>query len=203
MHKRQIFLGLALGAGALIAIGAILTRLPDFDLEMTRDVPSVSKTETLASFVRDPAQWPKWFHLTTEAQALSADTIRLTVDPQKGWWRKFTLDVRVLANQPVPPAGQKLSLEFLEDSKQKLRNMFSDLRWEIDVLDAPEVARGGTSDHPSLVRGVVHARTASWRARLFGRLSPRVLLNQALYPDLIGLAEIETGKPEPALRMTP
>lgn len=200
LPRKRIWMPLA----ALLLIGApvaVLSRGPDFDLQMTREVPSPTEATKLAGFVEDQTQWPRWFHLTTEAVALDDGLVRLTVDPNKGEWKKFTLDLRVVSNQPRESGGRNLAIEFVDDSKKKLRRMFADLRWEIEVF--PSAAAKGPDGIPELatVRGTVHARTASWRSRLFGRISPRILLNQALYPDLIGLAEIEKGKPEPALRI--
>lgn len=200
LRRKRIWIPLALGLSCAVVIG-VLARTPDFDLQMTREVPSPTTTEQLAAVIEDEEQWPRWFHVTTDVEQTAGGLVRLTVDPKKGDWKRFTLDLRVNENEPREGGGRRLALEFVSDSKNKLRPMFSDLRWEVEVM--PGSGRKG-SDHAkelSIVRGTIHARTNSWRARLFGRMSPRILLNQALYPDLIGLAEIEKGKPEPVLRM--
>jgi hypothetical protein len=201
-HPRILAAFVVLSAG--VAAAAYLGKGPDYELEMTREVPSESAPEKLAGFVADPALWTHWFHMTTEVRSTGDGTVLLTIDPKKGEWKKFELELKVLENAARADGGRKLRIEFVADSKRRVRKMFEDLRWDVDVLPIQAGARpNGRGGERALVRGTVRARTASFRARLFGRLSPRILLNQSLYPDLIGLAEIVREKGEPVLRMTP
>jgi hypothetical protein len=178
---------------------AILSSGPDFDVHLTREVPSDLDAKTLGQAIALTRDWPKWFYSLESAQILDrsgradpateqkinpGSVIELTFDPQRGPWRKFNVTVQV--TQYVP--NQMIQMKVMKDSNHKLTRLLDDLEWKVEIL--PAVTGAG-----SLVRGTATARTAMWRSRLFGKLFEKILMNQVYYPDIIHLAGL--GKVEP------
>jgi hypothetical protein len=185
--------------GALLALFASIANGPDFDLSFTREVPSTLDAKTLDEALRATVNWPRWFFSLADAKIvdvtglpfpLAAQTVstgsivRLSIDPKKGRWKKFVVQVRV--SEYVP--GKRLSLHVLSDSKNRLDKYFDRLDWTVDLL--PTTEGKGT-----LIRGTELAHTSYWRTRLFGRIASRIMMNQVFYPDLIQLGVLTRPSP--------
>jgi hypothetical protein len=163
-----------------------LSRGPDCALTFDRVMHSDEAPEELAYKLGHYSEWPKWFHSLARVQALdgavTAQTnalIKLEFDPHKGPSKRFEINARITEFVP----GKKLSIHILNESSGKIAKMFSDLDWTVELTAANEII------------GHERAETAGARARFFGRVASRILLNQTFYPDVITLAT--PARPQP------
>ena len=58
-------------------------------------------------------------------------------------------------------------------------------------MSAPELRAKG---FPSVAYGNAVAHTSHWRGRVFGTLTPRILMNQVYYVDLVKLGTFDRQK---------
>jgi hypothetical protein len=188
--------------GFLILCGFIsywASNRPNFEIRWDRNVPSTHTVEELSAALEDLSIWPVFHHSLKEAFVLedptqnqtqgskilkNGSTLLYKIEPPTRPWKRF--DMQGLITEHVP--GKKLSLKLTDDSTQRLTRLFDTFDWSIEILPASEdlKARG----YHSVIRGETHARTAHWRGRLFGTVSPNILMNQVYYVDLVKLGTL-------------
>jgi hypothetical protein len=194
---RWISLGLLAMLAPLSVYLLVVANGPDFDIEYSREIPSKLSVTYLGKVLGDIQSWPTWFHSAVQADQVDFSETPYPIADQKvvaGARIRLALDVHrphgksnlfLGVLQYVP--AQRLSLRVLKDSKSSLTHLFEPLDWTLELTPVP-----GTQGKPesSLIKGTVKARTHSWRARVFGKIAAKALLNQVFYPDLFILAEI-------------
>ena len=170
----------------------------DFWLDWSREVPSKLSTAELGTALSDLKLWPVYHHSLKSATLLNTLTLqtgselRLNIEPLGKEWKRFEL----LTDPAEINPGKKMKFHLKGDSKKKISTIFDDFEWEVAVEEAsPELKAKGFQ---SIVVGKARAHTNHWRGRLFGTISPRILMNQVYYVDLVKLAsytsQIETSK---------
>ena len=188
---RNILLAILVASTA--AITYVVT-LPDYEIFWTREVPSKQSITELSQALSDPSNWPVFTQALksvkvqdTKSPFKVGSVITYEIEPVQKEWKRFTLNVEVLHWD-----GVNLHLKVLEDSKQKLAKIFKTLEWKLKLLPAsPDDQKLG---YQSRVYGEAVAFTKSWRSRLFGKLSPRILMHQVYYFDLMKLATFQKQK---------
>jgi hypothetical protein len=177
--KKRVLSGF-LGVTALLLF---FSRGPDIDLHFYRVIPSAMEVTRIERNLGATSRWPQWFHSLQKVTPVSNQAIQpgsvfeLQILPHRGGSKPFVLTMEVTDYIPA----QKLSLKLIHDSSSKLTRLFDQLNWEIQILPDPQGSR---------IIGSAVAHTKTWRARLFGRISEKILMNQIFYPDLIRLAEL-------------
>lgn len=197
-HTRKLLLGataLFLGAGAILGWTA---RGPDYELTFTREVVSTVPSSSLQKAVEAAVNWPDWHFNTREVTAVDlsgqpypaklqlvekGSLLIFSMEPPKKEWKRFEIKSQVLDYVP----GRRLEVRFLEETKGRIQKLLSDFSWTIEFI--PQ--EGGLS---TLIRGTARATTLSSRARIIGRLAPRILMNQVFYPDLEKLSRLQFPK---------
>ncbi len=174
--------------------GLFLSQGPDFDLVLDRRIPSKLSAEHLDRNLSSPSRWTQWFH--SLSQVIGPNTVEkgaqftLKIDPKKGKRKQFDLQARVIDFIP----GRLLRLEITQDSSGRLTHLFDHLEWKIEIepveSNRPLRVRSGPPPQ-SMIRGLGVAHTHHWRARLFGRLAEKIVMNQVFYPNLIQLADLQ------------
>ena len=178
----RLILGVFLCVVTTVAGGMILSQQPDFNLVLDRKIPSPFKPEHLNRSLQAPSRWQQWFH--SVARVTGASTIEtgsklsLKIDPKKGKRKQFELSAEVIRFVPE----QLLELKITEDSSGRLTQLFDQIEWKIEISPTPK---------GSLIHATATAHTKSWRARLFGRLAEKIVMNQVFYPNIIQLAELK------------
>lgn len=167
-------------------------RLPDAELTFTREASSHLELAQLSEKLEHVSEWKNWFHSAKEIQLMDSQNhplpqaeqrpregalLEIVIDPGRGAYRRFQISAKITRYEP----GKCLELEVLDDSTGKIVRLMDHLLWKIELLPDPE-------NKQILIRGTETAHTSHWRSRLFGRLAPRVLLNQLFYPNLMVLA---------------
>lgn len=178
--------------GAFLLVCAAIAQSPDFQMSFHREVPSKDSPELLGAVIDTVPQWIQWFHQAEDAKAIDAagrpyslrdqhvqkgSLVRLYLDPHRGPWGHFQILLTV--EEYVP--NRLIRLRVLEDSKGKLTKLFKNIEWTVELVPS------GTG---TLIRGDATAETAHWRARVFGRLMERVVMNQVFFPDLLRLSDL-------------
>jgi hypothetical protein len=177
-------------------------RDPDLSLDFSREAHSKLDPSLLARKMENVSEWKTWFHSTRSVQVVDSQNhplapteqvaregalLEIQIDPGKGARKRFQLAARI--NRYIP--GQLLEIQVLDDSKGKLPRLFKNVTWRIELLPQAEQEKG------VLIRGTEEAHTTHWRSRLFGRIAPKILLNQIFYPNLLILANPDAHqKPE-------
>jgi hypothetical protein len=193
---------LLLGAATLLALGGALggwaARGPDFQVQFEREVITSTPPEPLKKAVHNLINWSEWHFNTREVLAIDLTglayppkaqvlmkgaLIEFSMEPPKKEWKRFV--IKAVATEYSP--GQILSVRLLDESKGRISQLVAHLQWTIEFLPSP-------SGVGTLIRGRATALTQSPRARFFGRLFPRILMNQLFYPDLERLARLEFPK---------
>jgi hypothetical protein len=175
------FLVLAIVA-AWIGIALLMAQAPDVTLTLDRRIRSSLSPERLERNIGSPCRWTQWFY--SLAQVNGPDTIEkgalftLHIDPNKGNKKKFELEAQVIDYIP----SRLLHLKITRDSSGRLTHLFDQLEWKIEI---------DPIENGAVLHGMVLAHTHHWRARLFGRLAEKILMNQVFYPNLIQLADLK------------
>jgi hypothetical protein len=184
--RTRLLLVVALVLALSTALTRWLARGPDTLLTFERVAHSEQAPEELSYRLENFQEWPKWFHSLSVAQALDGSSkakpgqaVKLVIDPHKGPSRKFEILGQI--TECVP--GRKLSIHLLSESSGKISRMFSSVDWDVELTPSNDVV------------GRERVRTQSGRARFFGRVAPKILLNQIFYPDIIALAAIAMPQP--------
>jgi hypothetical protein len=188
-------LGLAI-LGVLAAGGVYLGTRPDFDVTFVREVPTRVPLDTVDLSIFSISNWPRWFHTVAKAERMDlagrpfptvdqsvqpGALIRLEIEPHPGEKRgSFVLVMQV--GEYVPK--HLITMHLVGDRSGRIVKLFDRLEWKIELVPAP-----AGSPEPLLIRGTETAHTTHWRARLFGAIASRILMNQLFYPDLMALGE--------------
>jgi hypothetical protein len=189
---------LVLLLGSLTMYVGSIAQGPDFEVKFVREVYSDVDPDTLTIAMESTANWPRWFHSLKQAQALDPATgepsgrgtvavgtpVRLFIEPAKREWKRFVVDARV--TELVPQ--KSIQLKVLHDSTGKLDDMFEQLEWKVELDPVAPQAR--EKNRKMIVRGICTAKTRNWRARVFGKLTPRILMYQVYYVNLIAFSKI-------------
>ncbi len=181
---------------------AFLATRPDTVVSFSREVPSELPLETVSRSIDAVANWPEWFFNagkieridvmgrpfpTSEQKLQKGALIRIEILPHKGEHRG-SFDLLVAVAEYVP--GKLLRLAVAKDQSGRIIKLLDRLEWEIELVPAPH-----PDGSPGLViRGTETAITRHWRSRLFAGLSPRILMNQVFYPDVMALAQFTQPK---------
>jgi hypothetical protein len=194
--------GAILGVFVLgMAIGA---RMPDLDLSFARNIPTTLTPERLEKNVSSVARWPQWFFSLAKATILDSPSLRLAskqlggatplaYDPsliEKGSILKLEIDSHRFLTKPFELIAEvteyqpsnTLRLNILSDSSGRLTRLFDHIEWQLDF----ETKEGG-----AMIHAQERAHTQHWKARFFGRIAERILMNQAFYPDVIKLSGLQ------------
>jgi hypothetical protein len=176
-----------IGFLALGTLGIALSGFgPDFEFTSTKRVIAFHEKETLAAKWMYYSRWVSWFHKLEKVEVLADDPvphvelgqqIKLTMASKRFFHPFVDVQFRVASFD----SDRKLGLTFISDSTGRLEKLFSKLEWELELQ--PE------SNRRTWVEAKIKAKTNSWKARIYARLVPRILLNQVFYPNLIAFAE--------------
>jgi hypothetical protein len=199
-HWRRWLLGLLGFVVAFLVFCWWEARLPNETLTFSRETISKLELARLAPRLEDVSQWKTWFHSVKDVRVVDSQNhplakdqqkahdgalLEIEIDPGKQGRRHFQLAARIRHFEP----GKLLEIEILDDSSGRLTRVFDQLNWKI------ELTRNSETQQWQII-GTETAHTAHWRSRLFGRLAPRILLNQVFYPDLLVLANPEETPPK-------
>lgn len=196
--KRRGFKFYLKGLLALTALfaaycGYVVSR-PDHDLEFSREVPTSLPLHTIHQSIWSVSNWNKWFYNVVKAERVDilgrtlplakqslekGALVRLEVHPRKGQSRG-SFDLLVEISEFVPE--KVVEIRLVRDGSGRIDKIVEKLVWRIEL-------------EPGRVRGLGTARTRHWRARLFAAISPRVLMNQLFYPDVMALGEFTQPLP--------
>lgn len=192
---KQVFYGfLALLSLLLLFIG-YTTKKDNFWLDWERDVPSKYTVAELEKPFKDLKLWPVYYHSLKEVTLLNATELksgvelRYDIEPKGKEWKRFELYASAVEVSMENPNSKKMSFKLKEDSKKKLTAIFDDFEWEITITEASDEFK--KRGFQSMIHGHARAHTDHWRGRFFGTLSPRILMNQVFYVDLVKLSQYE------------
>jgi hypothetical protein len=174
-HTRKALASLLVLAVLGLGTRAWLSRGPDFELTFIRQVRSPLSIDVLQQDLANTPTWPEW-HFNVQRVESTPSTLRLYLEPPKKEWKRFELDLQVDQKSP-----NRIEAQVLRESKGRLEKLLSDVHWSIELLPAPE-------GQGTLIRGEARARTLGPKARMIGRVVPRIVMNQVFYPDLEALA---------------
>lgn len=189
----RVFFGiLGLIAGAFLIGAIVIASGPNQDLSFKREIRSKRTLAELGQELGEISHWKNWFYLLDHVEAMSfgaqaaptppetaqsGSFLKLFMDPKKGERKKFALSTKITEYEPNHAIGWQI----LADSNGKLFKVFDSIFWKVELI--PQ------SDQTVLIRGTEMAHTKSWRARIFGKIAERILMNQVFYPNLIQLAD--------------
>ncbi|MEO5969787.1 MAG: hypothetical protein ABIQ95_07640 [Bdellovibrionia bacterium] len=188
--------------GTLILGMAIGARSPDLDLYFARNIPTSLTPERLEKNISSVTRWPQWFFSLAKVTTLDSPTLRLAskqpgeathldssliekgsilkleINSHRFLAKPFELIAEVMEYQP----SHTLHLNIINDSSGRLTRLFDRLEWRLDF----EAKEGGAMIHAQEM-----AHTRHWKARFFGRIAERILMNQTFYPDIIKLSGLQ------------
>lgn len=177
---------------------------PDRDVTFVREVPSKLSIDYLDQVLQQIPKWNEWFFAATDSNEISMlgdaypighqkleprALVRMSFNPHRGESSKFQLTYEVLEYVPK----KLLRIRVIRDTNNHLLKLFSNLEWTIELLPmTPEMKATSAkmAQFNTMIRGTLHAYTASSRARVYSQLIPSVFLNQVFYPNLLVLTEI-------------
>ncbi len=192
---------------ALVTTGTIeyFSRGPDFEVLWSRSIPSLLKKEDLAVALGDTKNWPVFHHELKETKLFRvnggtevpvAESNRLEtgmhvtfkMEPVAKEWKRYEIRAEITSLNP----GKSVAFRLLPESRGKITEVLGDYEWSFSVIDPDEKmkARG----YLSAAAGEAHARTLTGRARFFGRIAAKILMNQTYPVDLARLANYEENK---------
>ena len=168
--------------GVLVCEGVFLSRSPDVTLTLDRRLRSSLTPDRIDRNVASPSRWTQWFY--SLAQVVGPESLQkgalltLKIDPKKGQKKKFELQAEVIDYIP----SRLLHLKITDDSSGRITHLFDHLEWKLEIEP---------TEKGSILRGSAMAHTHHWRARFFGRMAEKILMNQVFYPNLIQLADLK------------
>ena len=192
---KPIFRRFLVAAALAAAAGGALARGPNFAVEWSREVPSKEAVSAILPALRDTRNWPI-FHHALKSVALFENgrpvegfdrvvpgmTAVFAIEPKGKQWKRFDIKAEVLAPKP----GELLRFRMLEESSGKTTRILDGFEWWVGVREAtPAEAKYGNLAYTT---GGASAVTKTARARFFGRLSPKIVMNQLYQIDLVRLA---------------
>lgn len=196
-----------LGVSTLALFGLIqhLSRGPDFDVTWTRSVPSFLPESVLGDALKDTRNWPIFHHELKEAELYrvsgSIETrvigfdvvepgmrVTLKMEPKGKEWKRYELRAEITEVQP----GKSVSFRLLPESQGKVAKVLDSYEWSFGVGAPSDDLRA--KKYQGMVSGTAKAHTLTGRARFFGRIASRVLMNQTYPVDLVRLANFEENK---------
>jgi hypothetical protein len=181
-----------------------LASQPNHDIVFVRNVPSNLNASFLGKSIAELRDWPLWHHMMVSAQLVDqrgqpysakdqvldpqskGGIILLKIENPNKQWKRFELMAEVLEYQP----NRLIRLKLLKDSKEKITKIFDTLEWTIELLPPSEPSRHQSAPQTT-IRGTVIAHTDHWRGRVFGGLTPRIIMNQVFYADLVKFATLD------------
>ncbi len=189
----------------LVAIGAgafgFFSRGPDFPVEWTREVPSKEAVSALMPALRDTRNFPIFHHalkgitlfengkpIETYDRITPGMTAVFGIEPKAKEWKRFEIRAEVLP----PKAGETLRFRMLEESTGKTTRLVDGFEWWVGVR--PATAEEAKHGNLSYVFGGATAVTKNGRARFFGRIAPKILMNQLYQIDLVRLANFTENR---------
>ncbi len=181
------------------------SRGPDYEVEWKRSVPSFLPKSELSQALKDPKSWPIFHHELKEAlffrvkgsvetQASSHDPIEkgmhvtFKMEPKAKEWKRYEIRAEISAIDP----GNSISFRLLPESEGKIAKILGGYEWSFGVGEPSD--RMKAKGYISAVTGESHAMTLSARARFFGRIASRTLMNQTYPVDLPRLANFLENK---------
>jgi hypothetical protein len=196
---------IVLGTGALLLafVGFQIYTVasgPDFDIQMVRRIPSKLSPTFLDQALNFYPHWPAWFHSGASLTQVDAQGNPIPKAQQKlqtGDYLRLGIDTKrlhgqynvTLLVQDYKPR-ERLLLHVVGDSKNSLTRIFDRLDWQIDFAQGTGTDPKTGQKIETMLVGTASAHTHHWRARVFGKFAPKIILNQVFYPDLMILAEI-------------
>lgn len=197
----QILVAVALFTAAI----QFFSRAPDFEVFWDRSVPSYLSRDDLVLAMKDTRNWPVFHHELKEAQLFrvvgETETpvkefdgvepgmhVTFKMEPKAKEWKRYEIRAKVLSVNP----GQSIAFRLLPESQGKVTKILGNYEWSFSVIDATEKmkARG----YLSAVSGDAKASTLTGKARFFGRVAAKILMNQTYPVDLARLANFEENK---------
>lgn len=205
MKHPKLWISITLVVAITWGLIEFYSRGPDFEVLWSRNVPSFLPREKLSAAIKDTQQWPVFHHELKEASLFRvADGVEtpvkettsieqgmratLRMEPKGKEWKRYELRAEIIAVKP----GESVSFRLLPESRGKMTKILGDYQWSFSIADAPEGLK--TKGYLSSVEGESSARTLTPRARFFGRVAAKILMNQTYPIDLARLANFEENK---------
>lgn len=195
--KSWLFLGPFLFILSIFIFWAFTYQRSDFSLSLNRAVPSYETEAVLGKALFNLSDWPVFVRglktvtifsdeskSATQEQLAVGAVANLLIEPPGKEWKRFHVDLLVLEVDP----DRLVRFRFLADSSGKMNHLAGDLEWRIQI--EPASLKDKQRGYQSRVIGSLSGVTESPRARFFGTLSERILLNQIFFFDLIKLASV-------------
>jgi hypothetical protein len=204
MNKKVFWAALiVLVLGSSIFYISTIGNSPDRDVTFVREVPSKLDIDYLDKVLNQIPKWSQWFYAATDSNEINGvgipyalggqklephALVRMNFNPHRGENSKFSLTYEVLDYVPQ----KLLKIRVINDSKNHLLKLFSQLDWTIELLPMSAEAKANPklAQFNTMIRGTLNARTATSKARIYSQLIPSVFLNQVFYPNLLVLTEI-------------
>ncbi len=196
MIKRSPFLSsLFIVLALFVGYCAYLANQPNTEVVFDRVVHSSLSQEAIGNAMARYKDWPLWHHSLKEVSNIQdpksqaptdESAILFKIENPKKQWKRFELSARIHEYEP----NQKIALKLENDSTGRITRLFDRLEWKIELDQAPEGIQTKDGPAKTIIRGRAVAHTAHWRGRIFAGLSPRIIMNQVFYPDLVKLARI-------------
>jgi hypothetical protein len=196
-----------LSVTAVLIVGSIeyFSRGPDFQVLWSRQIPSLLKKEELAVALGDTKNWPVFHHELKETKLFRMNAgsevpvtetnhletgmhVTFKMEPVAKEWKRYEIRAEITSVEP----GKSVAFRLLPESRGKITKVLGDYEWSFSVIDPDEKmkARG----YQSAAAGEAHAQTLTGRARFFGRIAAKILMNQTYPVDLARLANYEENK---------
>lgn len=166
-------------------------------LQMKRTVESKLPVETVLSDLHNIHSWTSWFHdgknvtLLTHDQTPTnlweqAETLLVQIENPQKQWKRFDLTGKLIHADLDPTLPiQSVTIQINSDSSKKMTALFENIIWKIAV----------DRDHKTIT-GEVSATPIGTRGKILAWFTPKILLNQIFYPDIMKLSgHIEKNNP--------
>lgn len=205
MKNYRLWIQITLAVALFWVAIQFFSRGPDFDVSWSRSVPSYLSKETLALALKDTRNWPVFHHELKEAVLFRVSgaietpvkefdiiepgmRVTFKMEPKGKEWKRYEIRGEVTAIQP----GQSITFRLLPESQGKVTRVLGNYEWSFSIIDSDEILK--SRGYLSAVAGESKARTLTARARFFGRVAAKILMNQTYPVDLARLANYEENK---------